>query len=434
MLKSFEEFLAEQQLDEAAITIGGKMYPKYNQVVIMAGGAGCFGPDTKVLTDSGAKRIADVVVGDKVWSLNETTNTKELQEVTNTFVYGSKVKPMVELQFQMDDGAIETVHCTEDHEFYFEGAYVQGVYVQAKDIELERHESNMKLIKRQSHVPDYELVHDIEVKGNHNYCITESSIVVHNSGKGFIKDNLLAVEGITFDVDELKKAVINSNKVAADIKRDTGVDVKKFNLKNPKDVGKLHDIVASHLRLDKKNMNTKFASIANADPRRKPNLIFDVTLKGLSKLESISRNVQELGYNKEDISIVWVVNDMQVAVKQNAERERQVPYEILVDTHEGASMTMHKILSMGDDLSKYMDGDIYLAFNKFKVDAEVVDSKVGKSDSNVIKTKKDTKGKWIKDANYVQVKKKGKPVTSPDKLEKEVVAKIKDYTPDIKHW
>ena len=130
--KTFEEFLTESELlAEAAITIGGKMYPKFNQVVIMAGGAGCFGPDTLIEVESGTKKIKDVEIGDKVWSLNESTNIKELQEVTNTFIYDSSMKPMVELKFQMDNGDIETVLCTEDHEFY-----INGEYVQAKDIPL----------------------------------------------------------------------------------------------------------------------------------------------------------------------------------------------------------------------------------------------------------------------------------------------------------
>jgi len=240
------------------------------------------------------------------------------------------------------------------------------------------------------------------------------------SGKGFVKDNLLGIEGMGFDVDELKQSVLKSSKMAADILRDTGIDVKKFNLSKSNDVQKLHDIVSNHIKLDKKNLNTKFSSIATADPRRKPNLIFDVTLKGLSKLESISRNVQELGYNKEDISIVWVVNDMKVAMKQNSERERKVPEEILIDTHKGASQTMLSILKMGNDLTKYMDGDIWLAFNKRGVDSKIKSSESG--------------GFYIVDANYIQVKKKGKSVKSISDIDKEVLSRIKDYTPSNDNW
>jgi hypothetical protein len=116
-------------IQEKLITFGDKAYPKFGQIIIMAGGAGCFGPDTLVEVENGVKKIKDIVIGDKVWSLNESTNTKELQEVSNTFIYDSKTKPMVELQFEMSDGKIETVVCTEDHEFY-----IDGKYIQAKDI------------------------------------------------------------------------------------------------------------------------------------------------------------------------------------------------------------------------------------------------------------------------------------------------------------
>jgi len=238
------------------------------------------------------------------------------------------------------------------------------------------------------------------------------------SGKGFIQDNLLAIEGLTFDVDALKQLVLKSNKIAKAIKTKTGYDVSNFDLKNADHVSTLHDLVGS--TLVKSNESAKFKSIITADANRKPNLIFDVTLNGLRKLESITRNVQKLGYKKENISIVWVVNDVNVALQQNSERSRKVPEEILIDTHEGASATMLKITKMGESLKKYMDGDIYLAFNKRGVDSLVKSSGMG--------------GKFVKDANYVQIKKKGKPVKKPEELSKEILNKIKDYTPKSDNW
>ncbi|UQJ94981.1 hypothetical protein IANJMKHF_00075 [Klebsiella phage CPRSA] len=103
---------------------------------------------------------------------------------------------------------------------------------------------------------------------------------------------------------------------------------------------------------------------------RKPNLIFDVTLKGMSKLASIARDVETLGYKKENVHIVWVMNDVHIAMQQNQKRDRVVPKEILMDTHEGAALTMAKILNMGDSLKQYMDGDIWISFNKVGVDSE----------------------------------------------------------------
>ena len=115
-----------------------------------------------------------------------------------------------------------------------------------------------------------------------------------------------------------------------------------------------------------RRMKTLYTSILTAPPDRKPNIIFDVTLKDLQKLEKITRQVSAIGYPKENVHIVWVVNDIEVAKAQNKDpkRGRVVPADILVNTHRGASATMNDILNMGKGLRKYMDGDIAFAFNK----------------------------------------------------------------------
>lgn len=240
------------------------------------------------------------------------------------------------------------------------------------------------------------------------------------SGKGFVKDRLLGIEGKTFDVDALKEMAIKSKKFAEKVKQETGHDLKTFNLKVPENVSKIHEILADVYGITKKSQLTTFASVLTADSERKPNLIFDVTLKDLSKLESVSRNVQSLGYDKKNIHIVWVVNDVNVAIEQNKNRSRVVPDEILMATHEGAALTMKKILDMGSKLSKYMDGDIYFAFNKVGVDTDL--------------QKSDKGGSFIKDANYVKMKERGKTQMSSKDISKDLLNKIKSYVPKIDLW
>jgi len=240
------------------------------------------------------------------------------------------------------------------------------------------------------------------------------------SGKGFVSDNLLSIEGKTFDVDEIKKLSMASTMFAAKVKEETGVDLKKINLKNSKDVGILHNIVGDLYKLDKKILNTSNKSVLLAHPDRKPNLIFDVTLKDMAKLDTITANLEGLGYKKEDVHIVWIMNKFDVAVDQNQNRARVVPEEIMFASHEGASLTFAKILSMGSKLKKYMNGDIFIAFNQVKVDSDLAKSKRG--------------GQYVTDANYIQVKEKGKSQTPLNKLDKRVVDKIRDYVPKTITW
>lgn len=191
-------------------------------------------------------------------------------------------------------------------------------------------------------------------------------------------------------------------------------------MRKPENVSKLHEILSDVYNIVKGNERALFASILAAAPDRKPNLIFDVTLKSRSKLESITRNVQELGYDKQNIHIVWVVNKIGVAIEQNKNRSRVVPDEILMDTHEGAALTMKNILDMGDGLKKYMDGTIYLSFNAVGVDTTLEKSKRG--------------GKYVKDANYVKVKDQGKPQLSSKDIGDDVYEKIKQYVPKVEGW
>ena len=255
------------------------------------------------------------------------------------------------------------------------------------------------------------------------------------SGKGFQISNLLGIEGKVFDVDALKKLAIKSKVFAAKVKKETGYDLREFDLRIPANVSKIHDILGATYSLDDKDQKRVFTGILAAAPDRKPNLIFDVTLKSLAKLDTISRNVLSLGYEKQNIHIVWVVNDIEVAVDQNKSRDRVVPEEILIGTHEGVALTMKKVLDMGDKLSKYMDGDIWFTFNKAKVDTKIETSASGTAEYKG-KTYKTAggKGAFISQADYFRVKQKGKPQLSSDKLGTAVYHKIKSYVPKIDSW
>jgi len=242
------------------------------------------------------------------------------------------------------------------------------------------------------------------------------------SGKGFVLGKLVGIEGKVLDVDELKTLASKTPAIIKRVKSELGVDLPDLakSLKDPENVGKLHSIMGDYLQLDKRREKALYTSILAADPERKPNIIFDVTLKDLPKLEKIAREAAMLGYDKKNIHIVWVVNDIEIAQQQNKARARTVPSEILVNTHRGAANTMGDIINMGTRLKKYMDGDIVFAFNKVGVDASLAKSGKG--------------GSYVKDANYFYVKKQGKAPTSVDQLDKDIRRKIASYVPKNVDW
>ena len=242
------------------------------------------------------------------------------------------------------------------------------------------------------------------------------------SGKGFVLSNLVGVEGKVFDVDELKTLASKTPAIKRRVADELGVDIENLaqNLKDPANVGKLHDIMGDYLSLDKRKERAFYRSVIAAPADRKPNIIFDMTFKELRKLEKVARDAEALGYDKKNVHIVWVVNDIEVAKQQNAKRARTVPSEILINTHRGAANTMGDIINMGNKLKKYMDGDIVFAFNKVGVDASLAKSGRG--------------GSYVKDANYFYVKRAGKPPTSVADLDKTIRQKIKAYVPKNVDW
>ena len=242
------------------------------------------------------------------------------------------------------------------------------------------------------------------------------------SGKGFVLDNLVGLEGKVFDVDKLKSLALRTPKIIKKVKDEFGTDISDLNLKNPDDVSKLHELIGDELNLPNRRQAAFFANILAQEPNSKPNVVFDVTLKDLRKLEKITRIADTMGYDKKNIHIVWVINDIEVAKVQNVDpkRGRVVPVEILVNTHRGASHTMLDIINMGKTLKKYMDGDIVFAFNKINVDSDLQKSKRG--------------GAFIKASNYFYAKRSGKPVTPHKKLSNEIVAKIAGYVPTANSW
>ena len=243
------------------------------------------------------------------------------------------------------------------------------------------------------------------------------------SGKGFVKDKLLGIDGKSLDVDALKALAMASKDIRRNVITAFGVDINKLDLTIPENVSKLH-VLMDDIKLPSRREKALYTSILTAPADRKPNIIFDVTLKDMKKFIKIAEKASELGYAKENIHIVWVVNDVKVAMEQNKDvsRGRVVPEDILIDTHKGASMTMFSIINESQKLRKYMDGAVVLAFNKKKVDSELAFAK----DFDFDKFKG---GMYVVKALYIVVKEKGKAVDT-SKLTKEIKSKLQAYTPD----
>lgn len=89
------------------------------------GCAYCFTPDMNVLTINDNKKIIDIKVGEKVYSLNEKTNQVEVKSILDKFI-----KTISEDIFIFELENKKFIKCTGDHKLYIKN---KG-WVEAKNI------------------------------------------------------------------------------------------------------------------------------------------------------------------------------------------------------------------------------------------------------------------------------------------------------------
>jgi len=181
------------------------------------------------------------------------------------------------------------------------------------------------------------------------------------SGKGFAGNNFMNVQDFKVrDVDEMKKAYLTLNKLRHKYPELDGLDLKK-----PEDVFTMHDFIKKKGTVES-TLNNMLSVVVN--PNILPNIVFDVTLQYISKIDDTVPLLIKAGYKPENIHIVWVLTDYEIAFKANLERERIVPYgkdgtpNIILDTHVGASKTMWNIVGK-NNIPKSINGGIYVILN-----------------------------------------------------------------------
>ena len=158
-----------------------------------------------------------------------------------------------------------------------------------------------------------------------------------------------------------------------------------------------------------------------------PNIVFDTTLKNKASIEKIIPRLLAVGYDSKDIHLVWVLTKFQVAVKNNATRERVVPDDILLDTHVGAGDTMMKILR--GSIPKGLDGEIHIINNNKEKTVFWTDSKGKKI---VVKNKKaGTKDQEfvVKDFLSLLAKEAGKGLVGKRQIRGQLFKWVRENTP-----
>jgi len=159
----------------------------------------------------------------------------------------------------------------------------------------------------------------------------------------------------------VEEYVLGSNKTIQDIAGD---------LKNPNNVASLHYIVDTMGLKDKWVIN-----MLNGKNNKEtlPNLMFDITAKKVASITSVVKPLMDAGYDSKNVHLIWVLKDYKASVRANKTRDRVVPQDILLQTHEGASETMWHVITK--ILPKGLNGRIDVILNNNSQTAFFVDKK-----------------------------------------------------------
>jgi hypothetical protein len=116
-----------------------------------------------------------------------------------------------------------------------------------------------------------------------------------------------------------------------------------------------------------------------------------------------------------------VLTNYEVAIKNNASRDRVVPADILLQTHEGAARTVLDLVKGG--LPKEVNGSFYVILNNRENTTYFTD-KNGKEIKNSRFGEK-----TVKDFMYLTLKKSGKPVMNDASVKKQLYSWVMDNVP-----
>ena len=236
------------------------------------------------------------------------------------------------------------------------------------------------------------------------------------SGKGFAIKNFMQGELFKIrDVDEWKKSFMKM----ADL-QGKFPEIKGLNLKNPKDVYKMHMFVKKSGIKDK----SLDLLLKDANSATLPNIMFDITMKDASDIGDIIPKLKEAGYDSNNIHLTWVLTNYAVAIVNNRNRERVVPEDIMLLSHEGAAKNMYNVVK--GKLPKGLNGGVRVVLNNRENTIPYVDPE----------TKKPVKTKHgelvIQDFTYLTFKREGKTIAPEADVKRELLSWISANVPKTK--
>jgi len=236
------------------------------------------------------------------------------------------------------------------------------------------------------------------------------------SGKGFAISNFMEKEKFKIrDVDEWKIGYLKLAQIKSEYK-----ELRNLQLKNPKDVYKLHMFVKDKGIKDR----TLDLLLRDANTSRLPNIMFDITMKDATDITDVLPKLLAAGYDSKNIHLTWVLTNYAVAIVNNRNRERVVPEDIMLLSHEGAATSMYNVIK--GKIPRGLNGGVRVILNNRENTIPYVDPETKK----MVKTKQGDI--LVKDFTYLTFKKEGKSVAPESDIKKQLMGWIASNVPKTK--
>ena len=236
------------------------------------------------------------------------------------------------------------------------------------------------------------------------------------SGKGFAIRNFMEKEKFKVrDVDEWKRAFMKM----ADL-QGKYPEIKGLNLKNSKDVAKIHMFVKKMGIKDK----TIDLMLADANSRHLPNIMFDITMKDANDIDQYMPKLIKAGYDAKNVHLTWVLTNYAVAIVNNRNRPRVVADDIMLLSHEGAAISMYEVIK--GKLPRGLNGSVRVILNNLENTIAWVDPDTKKP----MRTKQGNIK--VRDFTYLTLKKEGKSIGPEMDVKRQILGWIAANVPQTK--
>lgn len=172
---------------------------------------GCFTEDTLVATPDGDRPIADISIGDEVYTYDEQTGEIIIGTVSGTFTRTADA--IIELTIADEDGTTYEILGTADHPFYVpaENGYIELGELNQGNV-LQTFDGTLAIVQELDVLAGPFEVYNFEVEGTHNYFVASVDggplTLVHNMcGPRWTRKMLSTAEPIAVgsNIDDLAR-------------------------------------------------------------------------------------------------------------------------------------------------------------------------------------------------------------------------------------